>query len=238
MLIGKSAGKTWEYIVGVYLGDGCVTDHKTKRGGVYPTFRLNTIDMDFALATKAALQNHTSYAVGIWTHAVSKSSKPNNALQCYDPVICRELIAETDRKQKLPDWIWTADHDGLLAFISGLMDSEGYVCINGSGSTNMGYLSTDVWFDDFVRVLNKAGIQIGKIGVLKPFKAHYKTPKRFTIKMASWVNSGARFNIARKNARVDKWLASQVTSETNTPTAAKRGDDRAQSTVRAVEGVL
>lgn len=209
-MIGKSAGKTWEYITGVYLGDGCVT----RNGHGRPVFRLNTIDMDFADATKEALLDHTRYAVGVHTHAVSKSSKPNNSLCCNDPVLCQKLVEETDGKQKLPDWVWTTDQDGRLAFIAGLMDSEGFVTQNSHGSTYMGYKSTDVWFDDFVRVLKMAGIEVGKIGVEVPLKPHYRTPRRFTIKMASWVNSGAYFNIARKQARVDRWAA-QVTSETN-----------------------
>lgn len=209
-MIGKSAGKTWEYLTGVYLGDGCVT----RNGAGRPVFRLNTIDMDFAEATKEALQDHTRYAVGIYTHTVSKSSKPNNSLQCNDPVICQKFVEETDGKQKLPDWIWTTDQDGRLAFIAGLMDSEGFVTQNSHGSTYMGYKSTDVWFDDFIRVLNMAGIEIGKVGVEVPLKPHYRTPRRFTIKMEGWVKSGAYFRIARKQARVDKWAA-QVTSETN-----------------------
>lgn len=209
-MIGKSAGKTWEYLVGVYLGDGCVTYSKARR----PVFRLNTIDLDFAEATKEALQDHTRHAVGIWTHPVSKSSKPNNALQCYDPVLCKKFVDETSNKQRLPDWVWTTDQNGKLAFIAGLMDSEGFVTQNSHGATYMGFKSTDIWFDDFIRVLNTAGIEIGKIGVEVPLKPHYRTPKRFTIKMASWVKSGAYFHIARKQARVDKWAA-QVTSETN-----------------------
>ena len=213
-MIGKSAGKSWEYLVGVYLGDGCVTTYNGK-----PSFALNTIDADFAGATRSALQAHTDHKVSVWTYPVSKSSKPNHQLRCDDAALCARLVAETDGKAKLPAWIWTTDQDGRLAFIAGLMDSEGFVTKNGAGSTYMGFKSTDVWFDDFVRVLNKSGIQIGKIGVERPLKPHYRTPKRFTIKMSSWVKSGAYFHIARKQARVDAWTA-QLTSETNMQSAA------------------
>lgn len=215
MKIGKSAGKSWEYIVGVYLGDGCVTKQKG-----YPTFRLNTIDMDFAEAVKDAFRKHTDRPINIGVHPVKKSSKPNVALRCGDPEICARLVAETAGKQKLPDWIWLSDREGQLAFIAGLMDSEGFVSRNSHGSTYMGFKSTDVWFEDFVKVLNRAGIRIGKIGVEAPLKPGYRTPRRFTIKMQSWVDAGAYFNIARKQERVNAWVHAQLTSETNMQNAA------------------
>lgn len=214
MKIGQSAGKSWEYLVGVYLGDGCVT---TQQG--YLVFRLNTIDADFAEATKGALAQHTDYPVSIHCHPVSKSSKPNYSLRCGDPRLAQRLRDETNSKASLPGWIWEADHEARLAFIAGLMDSEGFVSRNAHGSTYMGFKSTDEWFHDFLRVLNKAGIQHGKIGVEKPLKEGYRTPRRITIKMASWVASGARFNIARKQRRVDEWVA-QLTPETNMRRAA------------------
>lgn len=216
MKIGQSAGKSWEYITGVYLGDGCVT----KAGRTPLAFRLNTIDLDFAEATRAALRNLTSRAVIINTQAVKKSAKPNHALWCGDFAICARLREETDSKAKLPEWIWTVDRDGALAFIAGLMDSEGFVSRNSHGSTYMGFKSTDPWFYDFIRVLNRAGIEVGKVGVERPLKAHYRTPRRFHIKLTSWVNSGAYFSIARKQGRVDAWIASQLTSETNMQNAA------------------
>lgn len=216
MKIGKSAGKSWEYLVGVYLGDGCVT----KSSDGYPCFRLNTIDEDFAEATRSALRDHTDRPVSIHTHAVSKSSKPNWSLRCGDPIICKKLQEETGLKTHLPEWIWSADQGGRLAFIAGLMDSEGYVPVNGAGTTYMGFKSTDVWFMDFVRVLNMSGIQIGKIGVERPRFEGYRTPRRFTIKMKSWVDAGAYFNIQRKQQRVEKWVQAQLTPEANMQNAA------------------
>lgn len=223
MEIGQSAGKTWAYIVGVYLGDGCVTRQKKSM-----VFRLNTIDEDFARAVKAALETHTKAPISIHCYPVKKSSKPNWALRCGDENISCLLITETNNKKQLPSWIWSCDHETRLAFIAGLMDSEGYVCQIKKGRHNqprpdwhsyMGFKSTDVWFDDFIRVLNKAGITVGKVGVEKPRKEGYRTPRRFSINMAAWVKSGAYFNIARKQNRVEKWAA-KVTSETNTRNAA------------------
>ncbi len=218
MKIGQSAAKNWEYLVGVFLGDGCVTNHA--KGRKY--FRLNTIDQDFALTTKAVLHHFTDRAVTYGSHPVPKSKNPNHNLQCGDPEICRRLQAETDCKKKLPDWIWTCDHEARLAFIAGLMDSEGYCCVHSkTGAVNIGFLSCDIWFDDFIRVLNKAGIEVGKIGVLTRRNPLHKTPRRVTIKKPSWLRSGAYFTIQRKQRRINEWAArTQLSSETNTPAAA------------------
>lgn len=214
-MIGLSAAKSWQYLTGVYLGDGCVT-HSSDG---YPVFRLNTIDPDFAAVTKWSLQQHTARPISIHRHAVSKSSKDNYSLRCGDPEICKRFVDETAAKQKLPDWIWTEDQEGRLAFIAGLMDSEGFVSQNGRGSTYMGFKSCDSWFDDFIRVLNKSGIEVGKIGVEQPRKPGYKTPRRFHIKLPTWVSSGAYFNIGRKQRRIEAW-AGQLSSETNMSDAA------------------
>lgn len=212
------------YLTGVFLGDGCVTTETDIYGNVSPVFRLNTIDEDFCLATKAVLEDLAERKVSYLKHRVSKkpTASDNYALRCADPDICQFLEVETAGKTKLPDWIFRAKHEHKLAFIAGLMDSEGYVS-QGSGGRYMGFKSTDPWFYDFIRLLNSAGIQVGKVGVEKPYRAHYRTPRRFAIKLASWVASGAYFNIQRKQRRIANWVAEQaakLTSETNTRDAA------------------
>jgi intein-encoded DNA endonuclease-like protein len=211
-MIGKDAGKSFAYILGVYLGDGSVTLWQDKkRGGpsrLY--FRLNTIDRDFAKATQKALQELTDYAASFTRHAVKKSKKPNHALRCGDRVLCERLVADTEKKQIIPAYVFGWPRENRLAFIAGLMDSEGFVAANSNHTGRrfyMGFKSCDVWVPDFVKILKSVGIEVGKIGIEKPRFPGYKTPIRFAIKMQSWVDSGARFNIKRKQARVDKWAA-------------------------------
>lgn len=203
MTNGQSAGKSYAYLVGVYLGDGCVTEDQYNS-----IFRLNTIDRDFAETAKAALLNIGAKTVSLSTHSVKKSSNPNHSLAARGREFCARFVMDTDAKQKLPDGImdWSLDHK--LAFIAGLMDSEGFVAAN-SNSTNrrfyMGFKSCDGWVPGFIKVLESVGIRIGKVQIEAPRKPGYKAPTRFTIKMQSWIDSGARFNIARKQSRVDEW---------------------------------
>ena len=239
MKIGQSAGKSFAYLLGVYLGDGCVYNQPSRNSGpepkAYPTFRLSVIDEDFALATKAALSNLTDRPVSIHRVEVKKSSKPAYALRCGDPEICRLLVEMTNRKTQIPATVHDWTRDEKLAFVAGLMDSEGFVAANNTNPTNrrfyMGFKSCDVWVPDFLVVLHSLGIKTGKVSAEQPRKPGYKTPVRFAIKMQSWVDSGARFNIARKQGRVDEWAAigpyerrvmfpRRLTSETNMPDAA------------------
>lgn len=228
MRIGQSAGKSYAYILGVYLGDGCIT--KSHDG--YDVFRLNTIDRDFAETVKYSLKDLTDNAVNICTHSIKKSSKPNHALQCMCQDLCKRLNRQTERKANIPKWVFRARKDIKLAFIAGLMDSEGFVAANKSNPTNrrfyMGYKSCDPWVPEFLDILHSVGIRTGKVSKEKPRKDGYKTPTRFHIKMQSWIDSGAYFNIRRKQDRVDQWASAgayenrswrprRLSSETNMP---------------------
>jgi len=214
-MIGREAGKSFAYILGVYLGDGCVSLAQ----GKYPTFRLNTIDEDFALAVQAALFDLTGKTAWVGKEAVKKSSKPNYPLQCGCPELCNRLVADTDSKRIIPAYVFGWSHEDRVAFIVGLMDSEGFVAHNQHGSAYMGFKSCDVWVPDFIRLLEMTGIRIGKVSQEVSRKPGYKIPTRFHIKLQSWIDAGARFNIQRKQTRVDDWQRRQ-TSEANTPEAA------------------
>lgn len=225
-MIGKPAEKNFAYILGVYLGDGCITkDQYAHR------FRLNTIDIEFATATKNAFVALGSGQGSLTVHAVKKSSKPNCAFTVRHDEVCQALMRDTEGKKKIPDYVFEWSRENQLAFITGLMDSEGFVAAN-SNSTNrrfyMGFKSCDVWVPEFIRLLEIVGVKIGKVQTEKPLKPHYKAPTRFTIKMKSWIDQGCRFNIPRKQERVEQWNSAgayenrakfprRFLPETNTP---------------------
>lgn len=207
MTNGQSDGKSFAYLIGVYLGDGCVTTINGK-----DRFRLNTIDKDFADATASAIETLTgkSYAVcGPYMDKRFSKSRPQYQIACYDASLCARLKAETNGKLMMPAWIFDAEHDVRLAFIAGLFDSEGFVSYNPQNWTNrrffMGFKSCDVWVPEFVKLLESTGIRIGKLMTEEPRKAHYKRPWSFRVKMQSWIDAGAYFNCSRKQSRVEEW---------------------------------
>lgn len=211
----QSAGKSYAYILGAYLGDGCVTNAHKKL-----IFKLNTIDRDFAEAVKYHLSQISDKPVHVHQYTDNRWSKPSvyNHVTCSDHELCVFLREQTNNKMKIPEYVFEWDNEMLSFFIVGLMDSEGYVAENRTIKkdctqlTNkrffMGFKCCDPWIYDFVELLKKYGLQIGKVRTEKPRKEGYKTPVVFGIKMQSWVNSGLRFNIERKNKRVDEWNSS------------------------------
>jgi hypothetical protein len=212
-MIGQSDGKSFAYLLGVYLGDGCVTDvwHEERQKS-YKRFRLNTIDKDFAEATVNAIKDVTGkeYPVcGPYHDKRFPKSAPQHMIGCYDSDLCERLTAETDSKRKMPDWIFAADKEIRLAFIAGLMDSEGFVAERRNYPTNrryfMGFKSCDLWVPEFVKLLEHTGIRTGDLRTEEPRKAHYKRPWVFKVKMQSWIDAGAYFKCSRKQKRVDEW---------------------------------
>lgn len=246
MKIRRSAGKSLAYLIGVYLGDGCVTRPSSRSAEGRLCFKLNTIDRDFAEATEWALAHVTGKKCSISTHPVKRSKRPNHSLYCGCDEFCHFLVELTENKQVIPQLIWEMPKAGKLAFIEGLMDSEGFVGANKNPTNRryyMGFKSTDSWVGEFRQMLESVGIRTGKFSTEKPRKPGYKTPKRFHIKMQSWIDSGARFHIARKQDRVDEWASSgpyerrsrypRLTPEAICPTP--QGDEMVRSPSRGGE---
>lgn len=210
-MIGQSAGKSYAYLQGVLLGDGCATAIKGK-----PVFRLNTIDEDFAVAVKLAISYVSDRQVTIRKETVKKSSKPNYALYCGDEFLASKLMERTMCKSSIGA-TWLKNDEEKKSLIVGLMDSEGFVAEKTQNKTGrayyMGFKVCDLWIHEFVELLQSVGIKIGKVSKCPPYREHYKVPTRFHIKMQSWVDSGMRFNIKRKQDRVDRWAATEPYSE-------------------------
>ena len=227
MEIGQSAGKSFAYVLGVFLGDGCIDNPKRYgRSGDWLRFRLNSIDADFIEAVKAALREIVPSAVWVGGPYVDRRSNRNRqfyTLWCGHQALCNALLDVTQNKTVLPPMVFDWPRDCKLALIAGLMDSEGFVAANQNRSTRrfyMGFKCCDPWVADFIRLLQSVGIRIGKVSVEEPRKPGYKAPTRFTIKMQSWITAGGHFNIARKQVRVEAWSSRRLTSETTCQTPA------------------
>jgi len=204
----QSAGKNYAYILGVYLGDGAVTVRTPQNVG----FRLGTIDPDFAEATKEALLAITGRTAKINKVEVKKSSKPNYDLRCACGDFGLHLREVTQNKKNIPSFVHEWDDELKKAFVSGLMDSEGFVAEGKTGRITltpcryfMGFGCCDSWFMDFKKILESLGIQIGKVRHEKLKSG--KTMQRFHIHLNSWIKSGCRFNIKRKQDRVDAYAS-------------------------------
>jgi hypothetical protein len=230
-VIGQSAGKSYAYLLGVYLGDGSLS----YAGNVErATFRLSAVDLDFVEATADAVGVVTGKRPAINVYP-EKRGRDVNAITRRDQALASRLLEETEAKQRLPlGMIQKWPRDWQMAVVAGLMDSEGFVAAN-SNKTNrryyMGFKCTAPWVPDFIVLLQSLGIRIGKIQTEAPRKEGYLAPTRFTIKMQSWIDAGGYFNIARKQRRVEEWNEAgayerrsrhprRLTSEANMPDPA------------------
>ena len=202
-------------MLGVFLGDGCVTPKETKRllngKPSNPVFRLNTIDEDFANAVASALRKISDKKPWIGKHAVKGSKNPNYSLRCPDFALCSMLLTDTQYKKCIPQYVVEWPRELQVQFVIGLMDSEGYVAEHKGSHTNrrfqMGFKSCDVWVRDLHTLMERIGIKASSVKDLEPYRSHYKKSTRINIKMQSWIDSGARFNIKRKQDKIDMFAA-------------------------------
>lgn len=204
--IGQSAAKSYAYLLGVFLGDGCVTDGR---------YVQNTIDQDFANAAKAAFDEIADRPARISYQEKPRKNRncsPQWTVYCGDKVLAKRFVCDTERKAKIPEYVFGWDVELRKQFVIGLMDSEGFVAAKADAGwqlTNrayyMGYKSCDPWVPDLIKIMQGVGLRIGKVSREQPRNLSHKTPTRFAIKMQSWIDSGCRFNIARKQSRVDAW---------------------------------
>lgn len=216
---GQSAGKSFAYILGVYLGDGCVT-HQTNR--LTKVFKMNTIDYDFAttvqnniseLGYKCSINKYFNikYTQGFIYHL--------GAYSCKD--LCNQLVEDTKSKTIIPKYVFEWNIELKKHFIAGLMDSDGFMSHNRNrNSYIMGYKKTSAWVPDFYRLITSIGILCS--GIRKDY--YNKNDKTkfawlFNIKIKSWIKNNMFFNISRKNDRVDmyaKTILNDYTLETPT----------------------
>lgn len=199
--IRKSAGKikALSYLIGVYLGDGCIMYYPKKK---YYRFRLNTIDKDFAEATIEAINVLTGRQYKISCHPVKKSNNLNYAVSALCDFYWIKYLCEN--KNKIPDFIWDSNKECKLELIAGIMDSEGY-CSNGTkGRKSLGLKATDKWIMDFYKLMINIGVITGKQGLeLLPSG---KTSIRYHFNIKSFYDCGCYFKIYRKQKRINEWL--------------------------------
>lgn len=207
---GQSAGKNFAYILGVYIGDGCITKPKTHPEYPY-VFRLEVIDEDFAVATKEALE-----ALGCKTNF--RKSYRERYKQGYTFVtetrnkeLTKTLKEDTNNKTVIPEYVYSWDKENKLAFIAGLMDSEGFVAkrtkllANGQQNYRMGIKMDYNILKQFKPIMQSVGIVTGKFTITKPKWITNVQTASLSIKMPSWINSGAYLNIHRKSDRIEEY---------------------------------
>ena len=212
MINGQSAGKNFAYILGVYLGDGCITRPKNKPTFSY-VFRLEVFDEDFAIATKKALDELGTVAYLRKSFQTRYKQGYSFVVETRDKELTETLQKDTRYKTIIPSYVYNWEKEDKLAFISGLMDSEGFISkrtkllTNGLPSFMMGIKMDYNILKQFKPLLQSVGIKTGKFTMTKPKWVTNIQTANLTINLLSWVESGGYFNIERKNSRVNQYIS-------------------------------
>lgn len=215
----QSAGKTKAlcYIIGVYLGDGCVT-YNTDTRKSYPrryfTFKINSIDLDFLEHVKECLSillsNNNIPINKVDSNRYSTGGIYNISVQ--DENLCQILVSLTNKKEFIPRLIFEETKDNQKEFLSGCMDSDGYIAVAtkilSKSRFQLGIKKHKGWIDDLPFLLNILNIRLKKREICAPNKEGYEETIRLILDIDSWILSGSYFNISRKNKKIQLYKES------------------------------
>lgn len=208
------------YFYGTLLGDGHInytprslesaSDPKNRRG---PMLMLKVTDLDFIEKWRDAVLVLTGFNYKISKHNPGTGSGAHRQ-QYKLRVANRELVDraefETAHKTRIPDCILNGSRNTKIAFVQGLMDSEGWVNVIlqslGHCDFTLGFGCTDVWFDDFYALVQSLGVKTSKI-----YKRERVSKKNgelgrqlhlFKLDFRDYKNAGLDFSIKRKSDRL------------------------------------
>mgnify|MGYP001436814383 CR=1 FL=1 len=208
------------YFYGVLLGDGHINytrrslehaaDPSNRRG---PMLMLKVADYDFISAWRDAIKEITGFDYKISKHNPGTGEfgkRQQYKLRVSQQELVHDAEELTSHKTRIPDGIRSADRETKNAFVTGLMDSEGW--INCYLSTikqcdmTLGFACADPWLDDFYSLVQSLGVLTSKIYTRKPTKKKNgedaKTIRLFKLDIPSYINAGLGFTIKRKSDRL------------------------------------
>ena len=198
----QSADKSFAYILGTYMSDGCVTKEYNKN-----VLRLEVMDEDFANAFYHALE---SYGVNHLKRYKIDNPRYRQGFSFFvvsrDNDLCELLVSDTNHKKLIPDYVYKWDKELKLEFISAFMDGEGYVSKrtkimrNGLPSFSLGIEMEHVVLEQFKKILQSVGVKVGKFTHRK--QRTNLLLSTISLNINSWFESGCYFYILRKQDKV------------------------------------
>lgn len=206
---GQSAGKDFAYVMGVYLGDGCITKAKTRKNY---TFKLEVMDEDFAKKFYDTL-----IKMGCNTHFNKiYNDRYKQGYSFHVTTMDKDLIAtlqvDTSYKKRIPKYVKSWPRDNKIAFIEGIMDSEGFISkrkknmANGLPSYMLGIKMDYELLSQLNPIFQSVGLKTGKYTMTKLRDGQRVQTANLSINLRSWIESGVHFNIQRKENKVKDYI--------------------------------
>lgn len=209
---GQSADKDYAYVLGVYIGDGCISKPKNTKNKW--SLQLEVIDKDFAEEFATCLERLGSKVLRYFDYEY-----PSRPHSFFHRVVCRNhdliktFLRDTDNKKKIPEYVYKWSRENQMKFIEGIMDSEGYISkrtqimTNGLPSFMMGIKMDYEILKQIRPIFQHLNIRTGKYTMGKCY-ANVQTAN-LSINLWSWTQSGVHFNIKRKEDRVKAYVDNQ-----------------------------
>lgn len=200
----KPADKTFAYLLGCYFGDASVF----KRHGSY-AYSFECIDIEFIEKVASLLS--------CWTGRDVNIHKRRDSDKYYLQVTSKDFglfIKDTGGCRYIPNYVFDWDKDLQREFLEGVLDSDGWISRrenpNGNVRFQMGYGTTYSWTYDIKRLLQSFGVVCHK---LREIPTKNKVQLSFIINIASFINSGLRFSIKRKQMKVNDYCDRRMKSQ-------------------------
>ena len=175
---------------------------------------LKCCDLDFIEKWRDTIKSITGFEYKISKHNPGTGNGAHRQ-QYKLRVAQKELVDEAERitahKSKIPDEVINGDNKIKVAFVQGLMDSEGWIQCNLSGglgydTMTLGFGCTDPWFDDFYQLVKTLGLRTSRIFKINPDKKKNgddgKPFRLFHMDIPSYINAGLGFTMKRKADRL------------------------------------
>lgn len=203
MINGQSAGKDLAYLYGVYMGDGSIT----KRSDKHFQFAFETIDEDFMDKVIATLFTFIKKTPTILRRNRGKNRNDTFCISVSN-IFFKDMYESTAGKKLIPEWILNGDKHIKMAFLQGCLDSDGYVSVHhnkkGTKAFSMGYCKGTNYVHDIFTMMKNIGLTIG-LPKAKEQKSN-RICFYITINIKSWIKSGMKFSISRKNKRIQEYI--------------------------------
>lgn len=191
------------YVIGVYFGDGYVSRNYTPSGDSNTKyFRLQVIDKDFRDYTADRCER--SFPERTTTKFTCEvNDRTYHCIQIRG--IGNYLESVTGKKTYIPNFVYASD-DNKKAFLEGMLDSEGWVQLQlgKKGTTcraTIGIAVTSEILYELKKMFESLNVKVGKVSV---FTKNRKKPlKHINLNVESFVDSGMKFNIERKQIRIE-----------------------------------
>lgn len=208
----ENLNKELAYLLGVYLSDGCIASREKPSPGC--SFRLNTIDYDFADNTLNCLNKIMSNCKGnINKYIVKPTGFSKGGREMYSIgvgfTVWRDFFEnQTGKKHHIPTVIWNAPLIIKKWFIAGVMDGDGWIAIAVKNRVNPRFnigvgKAEESWIWEFKQLLEKLNVKINKPEIIPAGYRNHTIPfVRFKVNTRSFISAGLFFTIERKQKRL------------------------------------